>query len=102
MFVKLKDRTKLHFSCLKGFVFMSMADLFNTVGEPHYNQSDDNSEIEWTFEDEEGRPVCLYDWHGSSGSGKFHIGAHSYEVAANFKLWLESQLSERSLLNYGG
>ena len=80
---------------LQGKMELKYVDLVRLFGEP-VKTTDDKVSVEWTFVNEDGDVVTLYDWKSNDLSFKesnkhhvFHIGAKSLSVAWEFGHQLE-------------
>jgi len=85
---------------LQGKMELKYTDLVRLFGEP-VTTADDKVSVEWTFANEDGDVVTLYDWKNSDLSFKtsnerhvFHVGAKSLSVAWDFGDELEILISK--------
>jgi hypothetical protein len=87
-------------TCLQGKMEIKYTDLVRLFGEPA-TIADNKVSVEWTFVNEDGDIVTLYDWKSNDLSFKtsnkpyvFHIGAKSLSVAWEFGHQLEILISK--------
>lgn len=86
-------------TCLQGKMQLKYVDLVCLFGEPA-TIADDKVSVEWTFVNEDGDVVTLYDWKSNDLSFKtsnkpyvFHVGAKSRSAAWEFGHQLEIAIS---------
>lgn len=76
MLRRVNDMNKANGTGLVGYIRGRYQDLVELFGEPGPPLDDWKVDATWVFEDEQGRPVTIYNWK----DGKNYMGEHGHPV----------------------